>query len=137
MVESVSQLAWQAGRLIHGRVCIPFVSTHNWSCLSDPYGLFNPSHISLSFSVDHLCSQSMMQLFLSAWWVIADFCSTVTNCLLCSQVNKFFGCDGLNFLFVLLESCMFQIFSVLPMYMWLQLLQICIPAVFQVVLWMH
>ena len=64
------------------------ISIHDLSCLSDPYGLLDSCCVFVTLSVNHFCPfQSMMQLFLSAWSVIADLCSITVDTLFCYLVN--------------------------------------------------
>ena len=76
-----------------------------------------------SLSIIFALSQSMMQLFLSAWFVIADACPTVVDTLFCSLVNR------LVVMFLTSFLCSSSLVpSVLPvspiyLYMWSQLLQ--------------
>ena len=68
-----------------------------------PFSLIHLAFLLLSLSITFARSQSVMQLFLSAWFVIEDLFSTVADSLLFP--GKWFGCDVLNLLLAFLESC--------------------------------
>ena len=77
---------------------------------------------SLSITVAH--SQSMMQLFLSAWSVIVDLCSITVDTLFCSLVDRLVVMFSTSFLCS--TSCVQRVPNVLPVSpicVWLQLLQ--------------
>ena len=63
----------------------------------------------------------MMQLFLSAWSVIADLCSTAADTLFCSLVNRLVVMFSTSFLCP--SSLVPNILPVSLIYVWLQLLQ--------------
>ena len=120
--STARQLSWQACRPIRDSIYIPLVSIHDWSCLSDPYGLFDPLAILLHYlSITFVPSQSMMQLFLSAWSVIADVCSITVDTLFCSLVNRLVVMFSTSFLYS--YSLVSNVHPVSPIYVWLHLLQ--------------
>ena len=100
----------------------PRVSIHDWSCLSDPYVLFDPSCVSVTLCKSLFApSQSMIQLFLSAWSVIADLCSIIVDTLFCSLVNRLVVMFSTSFLYS--SSLVPNVLPVSPIYVWLQLFQ--------------
>ena len=74
-----------------------------------------------SLSITFVPSQSMMQLFLSAWSVIADLCSITVDTLFCSLVNRLVVMFSTSFLYS--YSLVSNVHPVSPIYVWLQLLQ--------------
>ena len=66
-------------------------------------------------SVSHFCpSQSMMQLFLSAWSVVADLCFITVDTLFCSMVNHLVVMFSTSFLCS--SSLVPNVLPVLPIY---------------------
>ena len=68
-----------------------------------------------SLSTSFAPSQSMMQLFLSAWSVIADLCSIAVDTLFCSLVNRLVVMLSTSFLFS--SRLVPNVLPVLPIYM--------------------
>ena len=75
----------------------------------------------LYMSITFALSQSMMQLFLSAWSVIADLRSITVDTLFSSLVNNLVMMFSTSFLCS--SSLVPNVLPVSPIYVWLQLLQ--------------
>ena len=95
-----------------------------------------------SLSITFAISQSVMQLFLCVWSVIADLCSIAVDTLFSSLVNRLVVMFSIS---VLCSSSLVpNVLPISPIYVWLQLLQGiwytytgCLFTIFYFVLWMH
>ena len=76
--------------------------------------LIHLSFLLHSLSITFVPSQSMMQLFLSTWSVIADLCSITIDTLFCSLVNRLVVMFSISFLCS--SSFVPNVLPVLPIY---------------------